>query len=150
MAKKNEKGPVEKLWDRFKDEYNDNELQRRFDGFKVTEKNLVDRHNALVEPINNLARDKSQLEEIIVSCAKQGMLNADAVSKLKATEQDLCDKSKQIAEIDMELDKERKLIKQYKDASETKLFHYWGMLQAVDETVKPWIQFKEEYKDRIF
>lgn len=150
MAKKTEKGPVEKLWDRFKEEYNDNELQRRFDGFKVTEKNLVDRHNELVEPINNLARDKSQLEDIIVSCAKQGMLNEDAVAKLKVTERDLHEKSKQIAEIDAELDKERKLIKQYKDASETKLFHYWGMLKEVDDTVKPWMDFKQEYKDRIF
>jgi flagellar capping protein FliD len=146
---KNEKG-IDKLWKRFNEEVNDKELQRRFDGFKNTEKRLVEQHNELVQPINEKLSEKSRLEHVIVESAKLGILHTEAVGMLKSAEKELAELTTKIAKIDEDLENERRLIKKYEDGTEAKLFHYWGMLTALDNTIKPWISFKEDYRDKIF
>lgn len=150
MSNAKKLSPKEKVWKEFLDDIDNPELQNRFDGFVADEKRYVDQYNEMVETINEQLADKSALEGIIINSAMLGISPAPAVEKLKVVNGSVSELQDKMSELGKKIAEKQKLIKQYKHSSDGNLFIYWKVLREVDDTVKEWAVFKEQYKDRIF
>lgn len=150
MSVKKEKTPKEKVWKEFLADLNDTELQDRYDRFREDEKRDVDSYNRMVDTINELHAKKATLEGIIVDSAILEISAHSAVELLKTVRNSIEELGQTMAELASKIAENQKLIKQYKNSSENNLYVYWKMLNAVDETVGPYHEFSQKYKDRIF
>jgi len=151
MAKeKKQLTDYEKIQKEFESDFNDNELQERFDQFEKAVKDFKSLYNILVPQINNQINDVSTLNAMIVDSAKLGFLNQQAVNQLKEVEASLKEQMEAADSYKERFIKEEDLIKKYKENTENKLFHYWKMFKALDSKTQPWLEWKRKYDKRIF
>lgn len=151
MAKtKKELTPIEALHKAFMEDFNDNELQDRFDKFEKNVQYWKGLYNELVPKINEQINKKNTLVSLIVECAKLGMLNTDAINQLKEIEKYLEEWCSKADEYRSNFVKEETLIKRYKDGSHDRLFNYWKCFKAIDPKTEPWVDWSKPYKNRIF
>ena len=149
MSKKKEHNPVEALKKAFEEEVNDLELQERYEYFQKNLQRAKDEHNKLVPFLNQNVEARNILTSVIYNSAMEGILSTEATKKMKELKAEM-----ETLVAELEIHKEsiqynEKLIKDYKDWSERKLFIWWQALKAVDPETKAWIEWKETYKDRI-
>ena len=142
--------PFEQLHKTFMDDYNDNEIQNRYDGMVASEKRSKDSYNELVPSINDLINRQTVLKMMIIESAKMGFLNAEAVTKLISVEKNLDEKTDKANEYKRELDEVRGLIERYKVSSNNKLFVYWKAIKSLEPATQHWLDWKKPYENRIF
>lgn len=147
---KKEITPLDKLVKTFLDDYNDNELQNRYDGMVTKEKRARDNYNELLPRINDLLNRQAVLKYMIIESAKMGFLNAEATQQLIEIDKQL-DETRDTADIwKRDSEHEAELIERYKTATSNKLFIYWKAIKAVDSTIVPWMDWKVPYENKIF
>ena len=148
MAKK-AKTDYEKVWDLFMEDFNDDELTNRYDRFKNTVKSLKDRYNEKVPAVNEALNKRATLNDMILTCAKMGIINQEAVEKDKEIQEFLDDVIPTIDDLKAKWEYEEALIKKYEENSSNKLFGYWKIFKALDKKTEPWLDWKKPYEKRI-
>jgi hypothetical protein len=150
MAKtKKQLSDYEKILNEFESDFNDTELQERYDQFEKTVKDFKELYNILVPQINSQIANAKTLSDMIVDSAKMGFLNTQAVNQLKETEASLKEQMDAANTYRERFTKEEELIKKYKENSDNKLFHYWKMFKAINSNTEPWLEWKRPYEKRI-
>lgn len=148
MAKK-AKTDYEKVWDLFMEDFNDDELTERYDNFKNTVKSLKDRYNEKVPAVNEALKKRGTLNDMILTCAKMGIVNQEAVEKDKEIQEFLDDVIPTLDDLKSKWEYEEALIKKYEENSHNKLFSYWRIFKALDKKTEPWMDWKRPYEKRI-
>lgn len=150
MAKtKNQLSDYEKILNEFESDFNDTELQERYEQFEKTVKDFKELYNILVPQINSQIENAKTLSDMIVDSAKMGFLNTQAVNQLKETEASLKEQMDAANTYRERFTNEEELIKKYKENSDRKLFHYWKMFKAINPNTEPWLEWKRPYEKRI-
>jgi hypothetical protein len=151
MAKtKKELTAIEKLHKAFKEDFDDNELQDRFDNFEKTVKDFKQLYNILVPQINEQINHVNALHSMIIESAKIGFLNREAVNQLKEIEASLKEQTEAADSYKERFLEEEALIKKYEESTHNKLFHYWKAFKAIAPETEPWLEWKRQYDKRIF
>jgi hypothetical protein len=140
----------ENLWNAFQEEINDVEIPERFKHMQSAYKSLADRHNETLKSYEILIAEFSNLDSIILQSAKAGMLHTEAIERSKKLESEIDSLTQSLNKSQSEVEYEKDLIKKYVDWSDRKLFVWWKSLKAINEEIKPWIDFKQDYKDLVF
>lgn len=151
MAKtKKELTDYEKVMKAFEEDFNDLELQERFDNFERTLANLKESYNEHVPEVNAKMKMSQDLAQMILDSAMMGFLNNDAIAKVKEVNTYLDGIRPYLDDLKVKMDKEKSLIEKYKEGSQNKLFQYWKTFKAMDKSTAPWIDWKRQYEKRIF
>ena len=152
MAKKkqSELTDYEKIEKEFQEDFNDLELQERFEQFEKAVKNFKGLYNELVPKVNEDINKQALLRQMIVESAKQGFLNNDAANQLNVLDARLTENIEKLENFESKFKGDEELIKKYKEGTNNKLFLYWKMFKALDKTTAPWLEWKTVYDNRIF
>jgi hypothetical protein len=144
-----EKTAFEKVHDLFMEDFNDKELQERYENFIRTREGAKERHNAMVPEINAIIQRGESLKEIIIDMAVHGLNTDEPARILRETVPQAKELRDKIAYQKGIMDSEDALIKKYKENSENKLFHYWKIFKALDPTIEPWLEWNKPYCHHI-
>ena len=152
MAKKVKtvKTDYEKICDLFTEDFNDNELTERYDRFKNTVKSLKDLYTEKVPIIKEAQHKRATLNDTILTCAKIGIINQEAVEKVKEVQKILDETIPTLIDLKSKWEHEEALIKKYEEMSHDRLFNYWKIFKALDKKTAPWLEWKIPYEKRIF
>lgn len=140
----------ENLWNAFQEEINDVEIPERYKHMQSAYKNLADMHNKNLKEYEILLEDSNKLDSMILQSAKLGMLHIEAIERSKTIESQIQSLVESLNESQAKVTYESDLLKKYVDWSERKLFVWWQSLKAINAEIKPWIDFKQDYKDLVF
>lgn len=143
------KSSFEKVHDLFMDDFNDKELQERYENFIRTREGAKERHNAMVPEINALIQKGESLKEIIVDMAVQGLSTEEPARLLRETVPQVKELREKVEYQKGIMDAEDALIKKYKESSQNKLFQYWKIFKALDPTTAPWLEWRKPYEHHI-
>jgi len=149
MSKKKH-DPVKALKKAFQQEWDDNELDERYQRFERDLERAKEAHNELVPVINDNLAVIRPLKESVLEQALCGVLSTDATLKIKELEaenEELIEKIEAQREI---IDENKALMEKYKDWSDRKLFIWWQAIKAVDPETEPWIEWKDKRDAKIF
>ena len=146
---KPEKTAFEKVYDLFLEDFNDKELQERYERFIRTREAAKERHNAMVPEINAFIQKGESLKETVVDLAVQGLSTEEPARLIRETVPQVKELRDKIAYQKGIMDEEDALIKKYKENSENKLFQYWKVFRALDPTIEPWLEWKKPYCHHI-
>lgn len=149
MSKKKQHNPVEALKKAFEEVVNDPELQGNYDGFKRKLQEAKNEHNELVPAVNTNLEEIRTLKESILNLAMLGIISTEARDRVLKLEADNEDMIHMIDRYKSEIDENQRLIDKYDYLNDHKLFVWWQALVAVDPETKPWLEWKETYKDKI-
>ena len=144
-----EKTAFEKVHDLFMEDFNDKELQERYENFIRTREAAKERHNAMVPEINAIIQRGESLKEIIIDMAVHGLNTDEPARILRETVPQAKELRDKIAYQKGIMDSEDALIKKYKENSENKLFHYWKIFKELDTETEPWLDWKKPYCHHI-
>lgn len=140
----------EKIKKEFDEDFNDNELQERFDNFEKNVKHFKGLYNELVPKVNDGINRQALLRSMIVESAKMGFLNSDSAKELNILDAQLSTDIDSLENFKSKFGEEESLIKKYKEGTHNKLFHYWKMFRALDKDTTPWLEWSRQYDKRIF
>ena len=141
--------PVEMVHAAFMEDFNDSELQERFDNFERTLKSLKDRYNELVPNLNDALKDQSILNQMILDSAKMSFINTDAIKRLKIVDNYLNENMAKADDLKTKMQYEEDLIKKYRENSQDRLFQWWKSIKALEPNTKPWLEWKSMYSSKI-
>lgn len=141
--------PAKALKKAFKEVVNDTELQRNYDGFKISLKRAKNEHNELVPVVNRNMDEIHTLKESILNLAMLGIISTEARDRVLQLEADNDDMVHMIERYKSEIDENQTLIDKYDSLNDHKLFVWWQALVAVDPETGPWLEWKETFNNRI-
>jgi hypothetical protein len=139
----------EKIYALLIEDFNDTEMQERYDNFKKTREAAKERHNAMIPDINLLIQKMHSLKTTIVDLALQSLSTEESANLLRSTYSEFNDMKEKVEYQKSIMDKEDQLIKLYKEDSDRKLFWYWKVLKSLDENIEPWLEWKIQYENHI-
>jgi hypothetical protein len=131
----------------FKEDREDGELQRNFEGFQKSRESAKTSYNATVPTLNSMVDKIVNLKELIVTLAMQGLSTEKAVKRLAKLDNSFTALAKKSDAYKSELDRQDALIKNYKDWNERKLFMHWKYLTHFGVTDEPWLDWKKQFID---
>jgi chromosome segregation ATPase len=150
MAKaKKELTDLEKVTKEFNDDFNDKELQERFDRFEKTLAHLKESYNEHVPEVNQKMKMSQDLAQMILDSAMMGFLNSDAITKAKEVNSYLDGIRPHLDNLQRKMEEEKELIEKYKENSKNKFFYYWKIFKAIDSTTPPWLEWFRQYEKNI-
>jgi hypothetical protein len=144
-----EKTAFEKIYDLFMEDFNDKELQERYENFDKIREAAKERHNEMVPKINELIQRGEGLKELIVDLACKQLSTAEAVEALLVLPEKITELRSKIMHQKEIMDEHDRLKKFYKDNSERKFFQYWKVFRELDSETLPWMEWKKPYIDTI-
>ena len=130
-----------------KEDQEDGELQRNFEGFQKSRESAKTSYNATVPSLNSMVDKIVNLKELIVTLAMQGLSTEKAVKRLAKLDNSFTALAKKSDAYKSELDRQDALIKNYKDWNERKLFMHWKYLTHFKVTDEPWLDWKKQFVD---
>ena len=130
-----------------KEDREDGELQRNFEGFQKSRESAKTSYNATVPSLNSMVDKIVNLKELIVTLAMQGLSTEKAVKRLAKLDNSFTALAKKSDAYKSELDRQDALIKNYKDWNERKLFMHWKYLTHFKVTDEPWLDWKKQFID---
>ena len=133
----------------FKEDFKDRELQRNYDGFKMSRDIWKEKYNELVPEINSLIKRIVNLKELIVTQAVQGISNTESVKRLAKLDDKFTKLTETADRFKAKMNEEDEFIKNYKDWNERKLFMHWRYLTHFGVTTEPWMDWKKQFVDVI-
>lgn len=131
----------------FKEDQEDGELQRNFEGFQRSRESAKTSYNATVPTLNSMVDKIVNLKELIVTLAVQGLPTEKVVKRLAKLDASFTALAKKSEAYKQELDRQDALIKNYKDWNERKLFMHWKYLTHFGVTSEPWLDWKKQFVD---
>lgn len=132
-----------------KEDLADKELQENYERFKKDLAYAKEKYNELVPILNERIQLIETLKELIVGLATQGMSTLNAGNDLKIAVDELKGYKEAADGFMKQINENKKLIKDYEDWSERKLFMHWDYLTFLKATDKPWMEWKKQYKDIV-
>ena len=130
-----------------KEDREDGELQRNFEGFQKSRESAKTSYNATVPTLNSMVDKIVNLKELIVTLAMQGLSTEKAVKRLAKLDNSFTALAKKSDAYKSELDRQDALIKNYRDWNERKLFMHWKYLTHFKVTDEPWLDWKKQFVD---
>ena len=149
MSSKKKLDPVKDLKKAFEEVVKDPELQNNYDRFKRDLARAKREHNELVPAVNRNLEEIRTLKESILNLAMLGIVSTEARDRVLKLEADNEDMIHMIDRWKSEIDENQSLIEKYDYLNEHKLFVWWQALMAVDPETRPWLEWKETFKDKI-
>ena len=149
MSSKKKLDPVKDLKKAFEEVVKDPELQNNYDRFKRDLARAKREHNELVPAVNSNLEEIRTLKESILNLAMLGIVSTEARDRVLKLEADNEDMIHMIDRWKSEIDENQSLIEKYDYLNEHKLFVWWQALMAVDPETRPWLEWKETFKDKI-
>jgi hypothetical protein len=149
MSSKKKLDPVKALKKAFEEVVKDPELQNNYDRFKRDLARAKREHNELVPAVNINLEEIRTLKESILNLAMLGIVSTEARDRVLKLEADNEDMIHMIDRWKSEIDENQSLIEKYDYLNEHKLFVWWQALMAVDPETRPWLEWKETFKDKI-
>jgi len=140
----------EKVYKNFMDNYNDMELQNRYDGMVKSADRMKERINKEIAEHNKNVEKEQELQDLIFKSVLAGIMPDTAIELFKALN---AKNEKRLAEIRGLQTKnleEYALIEKYKSWTEKKLFQYWSILKDLNEAIPAWFEWKKDFDNRIF
>jgi len=140
----------EKVYKNFMDNYNDMELQERFDGMVKSADRMKERINKEIAEHNQNVEKEQDLQDLIFKSVLLGIMPTEAIEQFKALN---AKNEKRLAEIQglqMKNLEEYALIEKYKSWTEKKLFQYWSILKDLSQDIPAWFEWKKDFDKRIF
>lgn len=142
--------PKDIAWRVFREEYDDLEIQERYDRFIRNRERLRGILTENIESYNEKMNAKAELESLLMKTIKKGLSCESIMLKtILDLEKELAEESIRLSSLSEENDHNEKLIKNYEVWSEKKLFEHWRYLRAFDPEVGTWVEFRDQHK-RIF
>jgi len=148
MSKKKH-DPVKALKAAFQEQVEDTERQRNYDGFKSSLESCKVEHNDIVLTVNKNLESISNLKDSVLNAAINGVLSPDLVDEINRLEGENGPMVERIEALKEQIDYNKAVIEKYDILSERELFVWWKALTAVDSETKPWLEWKETYKDKM-
>ena len=130
-----------------KEDREDGELQRNFEGFQKSRESAKTSYNATVPTLNSMVDKIVNLKELIVTLAVQGLPTEKVVKRLAKLDHSFTALAKKSDAYKSELDRQDALIKNYRDWNERKLFMHWKYLTHFKVTDEPWLDWKKQFVD---
>lgn len=127
----------------------DKELQENYDRFKRHLDSAKTSYNACVPTLNSMISKIVNLKELIVSLSVHGLSTETAVKRLAKLDNNFTKLSEKADQYKAEMAKYNDLIKKYEDWNERKLFMHWKYLTLLKVIDKPWLEWKETYKNNM-
>jgi len=153
MAKeKNDKKitDYEKVYKNFMDNYNDMELQERYDGMVKSADRMKERINNEITEHNKNVETEQELQDLIFKSVLVGIMPTEAIEQFKALNSKNEKRLAEIQGLQMKNLEEYALIEKYKSWTEKKLFQYWSILKDLNEAIPAWFEWKKDFDNRIF
>jgi chaperonin cofactor prefoldin len=147
MAKKSKE--YNKVWKEFQSELTDGELQSNYDGFVEKVNELNPQYEDMFIHHQKMENEISEIKDAILMSALNGVSSEGLNRKLR----DLISAAEELEErmnvIYSQIKYYEDLINKYEDWSERKLFVWWQVFTALDDTTPNWIEWKNTYNDNI-
>jgi chromosome segregation ATPase len=152
MSNKKKETPKEIAWKVFLEDYNDDELSERHERFLRNLESLKADHNKLVDPINKVMKELSEIEALLLLTVRQGFFSYETdtmISKMRELEKNAEQMTEKIHRLKAEIEKESALIKKYEENSQNRLLGHFKYLKRFDPDLPEWVVFKEKWKKII-
>ena len=152
-SKKKEKKSLtdyEKVYKNFMDNYNDMELQNRYDGMVKSADRMKEKINNEITEHNQNVESEQELQDLIFKSVLAGIMPDTAIELFKALNAKNTKRFAEIQGLQTKNLEEYVLIEKYKSWTEKKLFQYWSILKDLNEEIPAWFEWKKEFGDRIF
>ena len=152
-SKKKEKKSLtdyEKVYKNFMDNYNDMELQNRYDGMVKSADRMKEKINNEITEHNQNVESEQELQDLIFKSVLAGIMPDTAIEQFKALNAKNTKRFAEIQGLQTKNLEEYVLIEKYKSWTEKKLFQYWSILKDLNEEIPAWFEWKKEFGDRIF
>ncbi len=133
----------------YKEDMADEELAARFKGFESNLKSAKEKYNELVPEINSKIKLIANLKDLIVELSLRNESSFELSKQLNTIQADLNELATTAETFKTEIEKYKKLINNYKDWSERKLFDHWKYLTLFEATDKPWLDWKNSHLNII-
>jgi len=147
MAKKSKE--YNKVWKEFQSELTDGELQSNYDGFVEKVNELNPQYEDMFIHHQKMENEISEIKDAILMSALNGVSSEGLNRKLR----DLISAAEELEErmnvIYSQIKYYEDLIDKYEDWSERKLFVWWHVFTALDDTTPNWIEWKNTYNNNI-
>lgn len=142
---------VSLLLKEFNEHLNDEELKRNYDGFIKTKSIIEVRVERYITQINSLQDNINKHRNCIIDTLKLGYTDiSHLIGGLSQLESDLERVNEDLFKSKTELDKINSNIERYEELSERTKLTYFGLLSKSGDIKETWLEFKEQYKDKIF
>lgn len=143
--------PAQRLQAAFVKDYNDNELQTRYDGFVNNKKQAQDEYNPLVIKWNALLEKIEQHESHAIRCLKDRTdITPQQITLLQNFDKDKAELHGHLQRLLGIIKEKEKLIYDYELFSDHKLFTWWTALTAAGIEKRALLDFRAQYGKRIF
>jgi seryl-tRNA synthetase len=142
---------VSLLLKQFNEHLNDEELKRNYEGFIKTKSIIEVRVERYITQINSLQDNINKHRNCIIDTLKLGYKDiSHLIGGLSQLESDLERVNEDLFKSKTELDKINSNIERYEELSERTKLTYFGLLSKSGDIKETWLEFKEQYKDKIF
>ena len=150
--KKEEKAltDYEKVYKNFMGNYNDMELQERYDGMVKSADRMKERINNEITVHNKNVEKEQELQDLIFKSVLVGIMPTEAIEQFKDLNAKTVKRLAEIQELKIKNLEEYALIEKYKSWTEKKLFQYWSILKDLNESIPAWFEWKKDFDNRIF
>ena len=147
MAKKS-KG-YNKVWKEFQSELTDGELQSNYDEFVEKVNKLNPQYEDIFIHHQKMENEISEIKDAILMSALNGVSSEGLNRKLRDLESAGEELEERMNVIYSQIKYYEDLIDKYEDWSERKLFVWWRVFTALDDTTPNWIEWKDIYNNNI-
>ena len=147
MAKKS-KG-YNKVWKEFQSELTDGELQSNYDEFVEKVNKLNPQYEDIFIHHQKMENEISEIKDAILMSALNGVSSEGLNRKLRDLESAGEELEERMNVIYSQIKYYEDLIDKYEDWSERKLFVWWRVFTALDDTSPNWIEWKDIYNNNI-
>ena len=139
-----------KVWNAFLEDYNDDELQLRYDRFVKNAKSAKETYNKLVPLINEKIDESNYVEKLIFESAIIHVINDTFLEKRKTLQKEIENLTEEMRNLETSFKEDEKLAKDYKETAGHRLFVWYKALKSVAHPeVKSYIEFKNKWGNRI-
>lgn len=139
-----------KVWNAFLEDYNDDELQRRYDNFVKNSNNQRKVYNDIVPLLNAKIDEFNSIESNIFNLALMRIHSEELLARRSVLNEEIKKLREDLFEIDRVIDTESELAKSYEKTSEHRLFVWYKALKSVSHPeVKNYTDFKKKWGKRI-
>jgi hypothetical protein len=140
----------EKVYKNFMDDYNDMELQNRYEGMVKSADRMKERINKEITEHNQNVETEQELQDLIFKSVLVGIMPTEAIEQFKDLNAKNVKRLTEIQGLQMKNLEEYALIEKYKSWTEKKLFQYWSILKDLNEVIPAWFEWKKDFDNRIF
>jgi chaperonin cofactor prefoldin len=148
MAKKKSK-EYNKVWNAFQTELTDGELQHNFDEFAAKSDELAPEYEDMFIHHQKMENEIAEIKDAILLSAINSISSEALNRKLRDLESAAEELEDEMNVIYAKIKHYDELLNKYQDWSERKLFVWWTVFTALDDTTPDWMKWKAKYIENI-